>query len=268
MRLSKNLRWICPLRCMLDFCVAQGRSGSEIGTGNWSFAPSAGRNCSAPETAAALDGFAARISPGNCSALPSRKDWGGDGENLPVWRSCWAWKKIVMMSGLPAGCPGDKGPVWITTSWPPGARTFWTGGTRLAIPSGAGPYGGGLRHPSRSRWKTTGCSWYTTRRPCSVCTGRWPIGRHESGPLHLFWMGGDPIKAAQVLGNRRSLPRHGKTPARAADGRAKRSPWTEAPSTSSAHVREITWRRLAAAPVVKSFSPPCGWPAMTAMYVS
>ena len=28
-------------------------------------------------------------------------------------------KKIVMMSGLPAGCKGDKTPVWITTSWPP-----------------------------------------------------------------------------------------------------------------------------------------------------
>ena len=28
-------------------------------------------------------------------------------------------KKIVMMSGLPTGCAGDKTPVWITTSWPP-----------------------------------------------------------------------------------------------------------------------------------------------------
>jgi len=27
--------------------------------------------------------------------------------------------RIVMMSGLPVGCPGDKTPVWITGSWPP-----------------------------------------------------------------------------------------------------------------------------------------------------
>lgn len=28
-------------------------------------------------------------------------------------------EKIVMMSGLPVGCPSNKTPVWITTSWPP-----------------------------------------------------------------------------------------------------------------------------------------------------
>ncbi len=28
-------------------------------------------------------------------------------------------KKIIMMSGLPAGCKGDSTPVWVTISWPP-----------------------------------------------------------------------------------------------------------------------------------------------------
>ena len=26
---------------------------------------------------------------------------------------------VVMMSGLPGGCPEDRTPTWIVTSWPP-----------------------------------------------------------------------------------------------------------------------------------------------------
>ena len=73
-------------------------------------------------------------------------------------------------------------------------------------------------------------------------------------PSHLFWMGGDPIEAARVLGEQGALYHvHGK------DSRPERR-------TSSARVRGITWLWAAAtAPSGgRSFSPPCGWRAMTA----
>ena len=56
----------------------------------------------------------------NCSGNPLafQKDWEVTEKTFRLAKLLGV-EKIVMMSGLPAGCPGDKTPVWITTSWPP-----------------------------------------------------------------------------------------------------------------------------------------------------
>ena len=276
MRLSiKTCTLDMPFEAMLDFCVAQGVQAVEIGTGNWSGAPHRLGRAAWLETARQrwMDQLRRR-NIALCAPellrqpLAFQKDWEVTEKTFRLAKLLGV-EKIVMMSGLPAGCPGDKTPVWITTSWPPETQDIldyqWN---EVAIPSGRNWSVWRRTAASvRSRWKTTGCSWCTTRRPCSVC-GRplAPMVGMNLDPSHLFWMGGDPIEAARVLGEQGALYHvHGK------DSRPERRMvgqtafWTRRPSTSSAR----SWNYVAVgcghgSQWWKEFSPPCGWRAMTA----
>ena len=158
----------------------------EIGTGNWSGAPHIDLDeLLGSETARQrwMDQLRRRdiaLCALNCSGNPLafQKDWEVTEKTFRLAKLLGV-EKIVMMSGLPAGCPGDKTPVWITTSWPPETQDIldyqWN---EVAIPKWKELVRMAEDCASvRSRWKTTGCSWCTTRRPCSVC------GR----PLALWW---------------------------------------------------------------------------------
>ena len=210
-----------PYTEMLDFCVSQNISALEIGTGNWSGAPHIDlEGLLESETARQrwMDEMHRRgleLCALNCSGNPLAYEQDRKvteqtfrlAEKLGV-------KKIVMMSGLPAGCPGDKTPTWITTSWPPETQTIldyqWN---EVAIPA----------------WK----QWVHLAEECGIT--RIALENHgmqlvynpetllrlrsEVGPMvgmnldpsHLFWMGGDPMEAARVLGEAGALYHiHGK----------------------------------------------------------
>ena len=127
MRLSiKTCTLDMPFAAMLDFCVAQGVQAVEIGTGNWSGAPHIdldellGSKTARERWTDQLRRRDIALCALNCSGNPLafQKDWEVTEKTFRL-AGLLGVEKVVMMSGLPAGCPGDKTPVWITTSWPP-----------------------------------------------------------------------------------------------------------------------------------------------------
>ena len=166
-----------PYEQMLDFCVEQKIAAIEIGTGNWSGAPHCDLDLLVSDKTAREKWYDAMRKKGlelcalNCSGNPLayEKDMDVTKKTFELAHQLGV-KKIVMMSGLPVGCEGDKTPVWITTSWPR-RRTFWiTSGIRLRFPHGKSSLSWQrIAESSGLRSKTTVCSWFTTRKRCSVC---------------------------------------------------------------------------------------------------
>ena len=115
-----------PYEEALDFCVQQEIPLLEIATGNWSAAPHIDLDTVVSDKGARdkwykeIEARGLVLDSLNCAGNPLGYEHDMDvtvktfrlAEQLGV-------KKIVMMSGLPAGCKGDKTPVWVTTSWPP-----------------------------------------------------------------------------------------------------------------------------------------------------
>lgn len=210
-----------PFTEMLDFCVEQDVHAVEIGTGNWSAAPHIDLDAvleSETERNRWMDELRKReiaLATLNCSGNPLAYE-----KEMVVTEKTFCLaeklgvKKIVMMSGLPAGCPGDKTPVWVTTSWPPETQDIldyqWN---EVAIPT----------------WKrlikfAEDCGieqialenhgMQLAYNPETLLRLRKEVGPMVGmnlDPSHLFWMGGDPIAAAEVLGKAGALYHiHGK----------------------------------------------------------
>lgn len=180
MRLSiKTCTLDMPFAAMLDFCVAQGVQAVEIGTGNWSGAPHIDLDeLLGSETARQrwMDQLRRRdiaLCALNCSGNPLafQKDWEVTEKTFRL-AALLGVEKIVMMSGLPAGCPGDQDPRLdhhLLAAGDPGHSGLPVERGGHPQVARAGPHGGRTAASVRSRWKTTGCSWCTTRRPCSAC---------------------------------------------------------------------------------------------------
>ena len=186
-----------PYTDMLDFCVEQGVSAVEIGTGNWSGAPHIDlEEMMSSETARQrwYDEIRRRgleLCALNCSGNPLayEKEWDVTEKTFRLAEKLGV-KKIVMMSGLPAGCPGDRTPVWVTTSWPPETHC---GIERIALENHAMQL---VYNPE-------------TLLRLREAVG--PMVGMNLDPSHLFWMGGDPIEAARVLGEAGAIYHiHGK----------------------------------------------------------
>jgi len=219
-----------PYTDMLDFCAAQNIGAVEIGTGNWSSAPHID-----------LDGV--------LSSETARTRWRDEqrrrgielcalncsGNPLACERDCEVTEKtfrlaeklgvekIVMMSGLPAGCPGDRTPVWVTTSWPPETQEIldyqwnevavpkWRELVRLARECG-------IRQIALENHGMQLV--YNPETLFRLREAVGPMVGMNLDPSHLFWMGGDPIEAARVLGDAGALYHiHGK------DSRRERRMW-------------------------------------------
>lgn len=165
-----------PYEQMLDFCVEQKIAAIEIGTGNWSGAPHCDLDLLVSDKTAREKWYDAMRKKGlelcalNCSGNPLayEKDMDVTKKTFELAHQLGV-KKIVMMSGLPVGCEGDKTPVWITTSWPPETQDIldyqWN---QVAIPAWLLSWRR-IAESSESRSKTTVCSWFTPRKRCSVC---------------------------------------------------------------------------------------------------
>ncbi len=210
-----------PYTEMLDFCLAQGVGAVEIGTGNWSSAPHIDLDeVLSSETARArwMDELRRRgmeLCALNCSGNPLayERDMAVTEKTFRLAEKLGV-RKIVMMSGLPAGCPGDRTPVWITTSWPPETQDIleyqWN---EVAIPAWrelvrkAGNCG-----VERIALENHGMQLvYNPETLIRLREAVGPIVGMNLDPSHLFWMGGDPIEAARVLGEVGALYHiHGK----------------------------------------------------------
>jgi len=210
-----------PYTDMLDFCVQQGVSAVEIGTGNWSGAPHIDlERMVASESArqAWYDELRRReisLCALNCSGNPLayEKDWQVTEQTFRLAERLGV-KKIVMMSGLPAGCPGDRTPVWVTTSWPPEVADVldyqwndvcipkWKKLAELAANCGI------------ERIALENHAQQLVYNPETLLRLRNEVGiiiGMNLDPSHLFWMGGDPIEAARVLGEHGAIYHvHGK----------------------------------------------------------
>ena len=210
-----------PYTEMLDFCVAQGVSAVEIGTGNWSGAP----HCDLDElvsNAAArtrwVDEMRRRnidLCALNCSGNPLAY-----AQEMEVTEKTFrlaeqlGLKKIVMMSGLPAGCPGDKTPVWITTSWPPETQAIldyqwnevaipaWEKLVKLAENCGI----------EQIALENHGMQLvYNPETLLRLREAVGPMVGMNLDPSHMFLMGGDPSESARVLGEHNAIYHiHGK----------------------------------------------------------
>jgi sugar phosphate isomerase/epimerase len=216
-----------PYTEMLDFCVRQGVGAVEIGTGNWSSAPHIDLDeMLSSETSRSrwiyeMQYRGVELCALNCAGNPLayKKDMEVTEKTFRLAEQLGI-KKIVMMSGLPVGCPGDKTPVWITTSWPPETQDIldyqWN---EVAIPAW---------HEIIRKAKDCGIERIALENhgmqlvynPETLLRLRTEVGAMigmNLDPSHLFWMGGDPIEAARVLGEANALYHiHGK------DSRAER----------------------------------------------
>ena len=219
-----------PFEEMLDFCVEQRVDAVEIGTGNWSGAPHIDLDEMLDSSIARerwMDAIRSRglsLCALNCSGNPLayEKEMDVTIKTFRLAKLLGVWK-IVMMSGLPVGCPGDKTPTWITTSWPPETQQIldyqWN---EVAIPT----------------WKklvqvAEDCGiekialenhgFQLVHNPETLLRLRDAVGPMigmNLDPSHLFWMGGDPLSAARVLGENGALYHvHGK------DSRPERRIW-------------------------------------------
>lgn len=204
-----------PYEEMLDFCVREGIQALEIGTGNWSSAPHADLESLLTSETARTRWLEAQRRRGlalcalNCSGNPLAytRDWEVTVKTFRL-AELLGVRKIVMMSGLPAGCPGDRTPVWITASWPPETQAVldyqwnevaipkWRELVRLAAECGV----------EKIALENHGMQLvYNPETLLRLRAAVGPLVGMNLDPSHLFWMGGDPMEAARVLGEHGAL---------------------------------------------------------------
>jgi sugar phosphate isomerase/epimerase len=199
---------------MLDIAARLNFKSLEFGCGNWSPAKHLNLDELLRDKDKRLYFFDAIRSKGleiealNCSGNQLAPNDEGAAHQVVVEKTfrlaeLLGVTKIVMMSGLPGGGPGEKIPNWITTSWPmknldvlewqwnEAAIPYWRktveqakshGITKIALEN----------HGAQLVYNTA------TLKKLRDNVGEL-IGMNLD-PSHFFWMGGDPISAAMELG--------------------------------------------------------------------
>jgi sugar phosphate isomerase/epimerase len=203
-----------PLEAMLDAAAELGITRLEFATGNWSPAPhldlaglleDGGRR---RRFAGALEGRGLSVEALNCSGNQLAPNEKGAAHQRVVEETfrlaeLLGLSKIVMMSGLPGGGPGERVPNWITTSWPPenagvlewqwreAALPYWEKTARLAEKHGI----------TRIALENHGAQLVYNPATLKRLRDRiGPVVGMNLDPSHLFWMGGDPLAAVRELG--------------------------------------------------------------------
>ncbi len=197
---------------LLDNAARMGVQGIEINTGGWSTAPHFDL-AAMKESAAARKDFSRafedrglEIIALNANGNPLHPTDPAQGECLKdTIRIAGAMgiRKICTMSGLPAGSVEDVMPNWVVSSWPPETQSilryqwvdvlfpFWTEITGLARENGVEQIALEL-HGNQ-------CV-YNVPSLLKLRTEIGPVIGANLDPSHLFWMGADPLVAAEALG--------------------------------------------------------------------
>ena len=197
---------------MLDTAVRLGVSGVEVNTCGWSTAP----HCSLDDLlgnpgaqSAFMGAFETRgldIIALNANGNPLHPTDPTQGEDLKRTIRLageMGIKTVCTMSGLPAGAPDDVMPNWVVSSWPPETQDilryqwqdklipFWSDIVALASDCGV----------ERIALELHGnqCV-YNVPSLLKLREAVGPVIGANLDPSHLFWMGADPLIAAEALG--------------------------------------------------------------------
>lgn len=201
-----------PFEEMLDHAARLGVSGVEVNTGGWSTAPHfdlAAMKSDAGARKAFLAAFDARgleVISLNANGNPLHPTDPAQGECLrDTIRIAGELgvRTVCAMSGLPAGRAGDLMPNWVVSSWPPETRDilryqwedvllpFWTEIAAFARECGVERIALEL-HGNQCVYNVP------SLRRLREAVG--PVIGANLDPSHLFWMGADPLVAAEALG--------------------------------------------------------------------
>ncbi|GGB10978.1 hypothetical protein GCM10011491_43630 [Brucella endophytica] len=201
-----------PFDGMLDHAQRLGVSGVEINTCGWSTAPHFDLQAILGDKNAQktfLCAFAERgldVISLNANGNPLHPTDPAQGQGLEdTIRAAGALgiKTVCTMSGLPSGSATDTMPNWVVSSWPPETQTilryqwkeklipYWTKIVALAKENGV----------ERIALELHGnqCV-YNVPSLLKLREAVGPIVGANLDPSHLFWMGADPLVAAEALG--------------------------------------------------------------------
>lgn len=196
---------------VLDNAARIGVSGVEVNTGGWSTAPHfdlAAMKASAGARKAFWQAFETRgleIISLNANGNPTHPT---DHRQADALRDTiriageMGIRTVCTMSGLPAGQKGDRMPNWVVSSWPPETQAilgyqwnevlipFWTEIAALARDCGVDRIALEL-HGNQCVYNVP------TLMRLRQAIG--PVIGANLDPSHLFWMGADPLVAAEAL---------------------------------------------------------------------
>jgi len=197
---------------LLDNAARMGVQGVEVNTGGWSTAPHFDL-VAMKESAEARKSFARafedrglEIIALNANGNPLHPTDPAQGDRLKDTIRIageMGIRKVCTMSGLPAGRAHDTMPNWVVSSWPPETQTilryqwedvlfpFWTEIAALARENGVEEIALEL-HGNQCVYNVP--SLLKLRKEIS------PVIGANLDPSHLFWMGADPLVAAEALG--------------------------------------------------------------------
>lgn len=198
---------------ILDNAARLGVSGIEINTGGWSTAPHFDlAKMKTSEQARkdflqAFDAHGLEVISLNANGNPLHPTQPEQGECLKDTIRVageMGIKTVCTMSGLPAGSPKDLIPNWVVSSWPPETQEilkyqweeklypYWTEIASLAKEHGVERIALEL-HGNQCVYNVP--SLLKLRENIGTVIGA------NLDPSHLFWMGADPLVAADALGD-------------------------------------------------------------------
>lgn len=202
-----------PLNALLDTAARLGVSGVEVNTCGWSTAPHFDLTGMLGNKAAQKDFLSAFADRGldvislNANGNPLHPTDPAQGEGLKNTIRVageMGIKTVCTMSGLPAGNANDTMPNWVVSSWPPETQAilkyqweeklypFWTEIVTLAKECGVEKIALEL-HGNQCVYNVP--SLLKLRNEVGLVVGA------NLDPSHLFWMGADPLLAAEALGD-------------------------------------------------------------------
>lgn len=198
---------------LLSNAARLGVSGIEVNTGGWSTAPHFDLQAmkSSPEARRAFrkafDAHGLEIISLNANGNPLHPTERAQGDCLlDTIRIAGEMgvETVCTMSGLPAGSASDVTPNWVVASWPPETQDilrfqwdevllpFWEGVVAVARDSGVRQIALEL-HGNQCVYNVP------TLMKIREMVG--PMVGANLDPSHLFWMGADPLAAAEALGD-------------------------------------------------------------------
>ena len=198
---------------MLDHAARIGVSGIEVNTCGWSTAPHCRMddllgNPEAQKTFRQLfEDRGLDIISLNANGNPLHPTDAKQGEDLKKTIRLageMGIKTICTMSGLPAGNASDTMPNWVVSSWPPETQDilryqweeklipFWTEMVSLSVEHGVERIALEL-HGNQCVYNVP------SLKKLREAVG--PVIGANLDPSHLFWMGADPLVAADALGD-------------------------------------------------------------------
>ncbi|MFU8773767.1 MAG: sugar phosphate isomerase/epimerase family protein [Anaerolineales bacterium] len=203
-----------PLEEALDSIKALGATAAEIGTGGYP----GSHHCPVDELLASeskrqayLDTFLSRdmiISAFSCHYEPLSPDQAVAIESDQIFKKTVQLAQMLnvpvvnVLSGLPAGAPGDTMPNWVTCPWPPHfldilkyqweevGIPYWKQAEQFARDHGVNI--GIEMHP--------GMLIYNVETLLQMRQETGPALGANFDPSHLFWNGVDPVAAIKKLG--------------------------------------------------------------------